>query len=87
MAALPPEYRHEPALGLAGGIEGIDLVERMLAALPGRLAAAGLFVCEVGASAPALLRAHPELPFIWPELPAGGEGVFLLFAEDLAPIG
>jgi len=87
MAALPPEYRHEPALGLAGGAEGIDLIERMLAALPGRLAAGGLFVCEVGASAPALLRAHPELPFIWPELPTGGEGVFLLFAEDLLPIG
>lgn len=87
MAALPPEYRHEPALGLAGGIEGIDLVERMLAALPERLAADGLFVCEVGASAPALLRAHPELPFIWPELPAGGEGVFLLFAEHLTAIG
>jgi ribosomal protein L3 glutamine methyltransferase len=56
----------------------------MLAALPARLEPGGVFVCEVGASAPALLRAHPELPFIWPELPAGGEGVFLLFAEDLA---
>jgi ribosomal protein L3 glutamine methyltransferase len=84
MGSLPPEYRHEPVLGLAGGVQGIDLVERMLAALPARLEPGGVFVCEVGASAPALLRAHPELPFIWPELPAGGEGVFLLFAEDLA---
>jgi ribosomal protein L3 glutamine methyltransferase len=83
MASLPPEYRHEPALGLAGGAEGIDLVERMLDALPSRLAPGGLFVCEVGASAPALLRARPRLPCIWPELPSGGEGVFLLFAEDL----
>jgi ribosomal protein L3 glutamine methyltransferase len=84
MASLPAEYRHEPTLGLAGGTDGIDLVLRMLAALPRRLAPDGLFVCEVGASAPALLRAHPELPFIWPELPAGGEGVFLLYAADLA---
>lgn len=83
MASLPAEYRHEPELGLAGGAEGIDLVQRMLAALPARLAPGGLFVCEVGASAPALLRAHPRVPFIWPDLPAGGEGVFLLFAEDL----
>lgn len=83
MASLPPEYRHEPALGLAGGPDGIELVNRMLAALPQRLAPGGAFVCEVGASAPALLRTHPGLPFVWPELPAGGEGVFLLFADDL----
>jgi ribosomal protein L3 glutamine methyltransferase len=84
MAALPPEYRHEPALGLAGGTDGIELVDRMLAALPARLAPGGVFVCEVGASAPALLRTHPELPFVWPDLPAGGEGVFMLFADRLA---
>jgi ribosomal protein L3 glutamine methyltransferase len=78
MATLPPEYRHEPAHGLAGGVDGIELVERLLAALPARLERGGLFVCEVGNSTPALLRAHPELPFVWPELPAGGEGVFLL---------
>jgi ribosomal protein L3 glutamine methyltransferase len=83
MASLPPEYRHEPALGLAGGEGGIELVDRMLAALDAWLAPGGLFVCEVGASAPALLRAHPRLPFLWPELPEGGEGVFLLFADDL----
>jgi ribosomal protein L3 glutamine methyltransferase len=81
MAALPPEYRHEPAHGLAGGADGIELVERLLAALPARLEPGGTFVCEVGNSSPALLRAHPELAFVWPELPAGGEGVFLLFGE------
>jgi len=83
MASLPPEYRHEPALGLAGGEAGIELVDRMLAVLGDWLAPGGLFVCEVGASAPALLRAHPRLPFLWPELPEGGEGVFLLSADDL----
>lgn len=81
MASLPPEYRHEPALGLAGGDDGLDLVARMLAALPERLTAGGLFVCEVGASAPALVRRYPRTPFIWPELTEGGEGVFLLWQE------
>lgn len=78
MAALPPEYRHEPALGLAGGADGLDLVARMLGELPRRLAPGGLFVCEVGASAADLLRRFPDLPLIWPELADGGEGVFLL---------
>lgn len=81
MASLPAEYRHEPARGLAGGPGGIALVARMLAALPARLAPGGLFVCEVGASAPALLRAFPRLPLVWPDLPEGGEGVFLLYAD------
>ena len=84
MRSLPPEYRHEPALGLAGGTDGLDLVARMLDALPARLAAGGLFVCEVGGSAPALRARFPRLPFLWPELPDGGEGVFLLWREDLA---
>ena len=80
MASLPAEYRHEPAAGLAGGEDGLDVVARILDALPERLAPGGLLVCEVGASGPALLRRFPELPFLWPELPDGGEGVFLLWS-------
>jgi ribosomal protein L3 glutamine methyltransferase len=78
MASLPPEYRHEPRHGLAGGADGLDLVVRLLHELPHRLAAGGTFVCEVGASVPALLERFPGTPFLWPELPEGGEGVFLL---------
>jgi ribosomal protein L3 glutamine methyltransferase len=78
MASLPAEYRHEPVCGLAGGEDGLDLVARMLAELPQRLAPGGTFVCEVGASAPALLARFPRVPFIWPDLPEGGDGVFIL---------
>ena len=78
MTRLPAEHRHEPARGLAGGTDGLDLVARMLEALPERLTAGGSFVCEVGASAPALLAGYPRLPFLWPDLPDGGEGIFIL---------
>jgi ribosomal protein L3 glutamine methyltransferase len=83
MASLPPEHRHEPPVGLAGGRDGMDLVARMLAELPRRLAPAGMFVCEVGASAPALLARFPDVPFLWPDLPDGGEGVFLLWQSEV----
>ena len=78
MTRLPAEHRHEPEGGLAGGADGLDLVARMLDTLPERLAPGGSFVCEVGASASALLARYPRTPFIWPELPNGGEGVFIL---------
>lgn len=81
MAALPAEFRAEPALGLAGGEDGLDVVRALLAPLETRLDAGGLLVGEVGRSAPALLRAYPELPFLWPDLEGGGEGVFLLLGD------
>ena len=78
MTTLPEEYRHEPVLGLAAGEDGLSLVDRFLPELTGRLAADGVFLCEVGASAPAMQRKYPDLPIQWLELSEGGEGVFLL---------
>jgi len=81
MSVLPPEYLHEPALGLAGGDDGLAIVRRILDQFEQRVSAQGLLVGEVGNSASALLRAYPRLPFFWPDLELGGEGVFLLAAE------
>ena len=45
--------------------------------LAARLMPDGVFLCEVGASAPAMQRKYPDLPIEWLELPEGGEGVFV----------
>lgn len=84
MAALPPEFRHEPALGLAAGADGLDLALRILAAAPEHLEADGLLVVEVGASAPALVALLPELPFEWLEFSGPATGVFALGRAALA---
>ena len=77
MQTLPEEYRHEPELGLAAGEDGLALVDAFLPELAARLKPNGIFLCEVGASAPAMQCKYPDLPIHWLELPEGGKGVFL----------
>jgi len=83
MQSLPQEYLAEPQRGLAAGEWGLDVMDAILAQLPDLLTSNGLFVGEIGASAHHLLGRYPHLPFIWPDLPLGGEGVFLLEAAAL----
>ncbi len=78
MRALPPEYRHEPRLALAGGADGLALVRRILRDAGGHLNPGGLLVCEVGRGRGLLERAYPRTPFAWPADP-----VFVLAREDL----
>ncbi|MGH8705968.1 MAG: methyltransferase, partial [Burkholderiales bacterium] len=83
MRALPREYRHEPALALAGGRDGLALVRRILAGARTHLGARGLLVCEIGGGRGVLERVYPQLPFAWPETSAGAGCVFALEREAL----
>ena len=83
MNQLPPEYLAEPHAGLAAGQDGLSIICPIINQLTNWLTPQGLFIGEVGASAPALMARYPRLPLFWPELPLGGEGVFLLEASGL----
>jgi ribosomal protein L3 glutamine methyltransferase len=67
MRRLPAEYRHEPGLALAAGKEGLDLVARVFAGAPARLARRGVLVCEVGDGRRAVEKAYPRTQLAWPK--------------------
>jgi ribosomal protein L3 glutamine methyltransferase len=83
MDELPPEYRHEPAIALAGGDDGLDAVRTILRDAPRFLNPAGTLVVEVGHHRGAMELAFPRLPFVWLETPGSPDSVFVLKREDL----
>jgi len=87
MESLPAEFGHEPRVGLVGGTSGLDPTLRLLDSAHTHLARPGLLVVEVGNEAGALASQVPDLPFVWLEFERGGEGVFVLSAEQLERYG
>jgi len=84
MAALPPEYRAEPQMALAGGQDGLDIVRRILSEAGALLDRDGLLVVEIGHNREALERAFSRLSFTWLETSVGDGFVFLLTGAQLA---
>ncbi|PHM49857.1 50S ribosomal protein L3 N(5)-glutamine methyltransferase [Xenorhabdus miraniensis] len=83
MSDLPDEFRCEPELGLAAGVDGLQLVRRILATAPDFLTEDGVLICEVGNSMVHLIVQYPEVPFTWLEFEQGGNGVFMLTRQQL----
>ena len=83
MNALPAEYHAEPALALAGGDDGMDLIRRIIALAPEYLSERGAILIEIGNEYENFKRAFPQIPVIWMEVSAGEEQVLLIQAEDL----
>lgn len=87
MEALPPEYRHEPTLALAGGDDGMDIVRRLLRDAPRFMAPEGILVLEIGNEYENFINAFPELEPVWLSTETAEDQILLLTREQLAAWG
>ena len=78
MDALPPEYRAEPALALAGGADGMDFIRVLLQDAPAHMAASATLVLEIGNERDHFEAAFPTLQAVWLDTSAGGDQVCAL---------
>ncbi len=83
MKRLPQEYRHEPALALGAGPDGMSVVRRILAQARNHLKPGGLLIVEVGDGRAEVEQQFPNLPFTWVTTSAGDDMVFLLGQDEL----
>ena len=83
MNALPAEYHAEPAIALAGGDDGMDLIRKIIAGAPDYLSERGAILIEIGNEYEHFKKAFPQITVIWMEVSAGDEQVLLIQAEDL----
>ena len=83
MNALPAEYHAEPAIALAGGDDGMDLIRKIIAGAPDYLSERGAILIEIGNEYEHFKNAFPQIPVVWMEVSAGEEQVLLIQAEDL----
>ncbi len=84
MLALPAEYRAEPRIALAGGVDGMDFIRRLIARAPQHLTEHAVLVLEVGHERAHFEAAFPTLESVWLPTSAGEDRVLLFTREALA---
>jgi len=85
MQKLPPEYRHEPSLALAGGDDGMDLVRTIIEQAPAHLRDNGLLLIEIGHERPYFEAAFPDFEPVWLDTAEASDQILLFTKEQLIP--
>jgi ribosomal protein L3 glutamine methyltransferase len=84
MQTLPPEYLAEPALALAGGADGMDLIRTIFREAPRHMTVDAVLVLEIGNERAHFEHAFRRLEVAWLETSAGDDQVLLVTREALA---
>ena len=80
---LSPELRHEPRLALDGGVDGMELVRRIINEARAYLTPQGVLAIELGGLREAVTTEYPGVPFDWPVQADGTTPVCVIRAKDL----
>jgi ribosomal protein L3 glutamine methyltransferase len=83
MAELPRECRAEPKLAFDGGVDGLDIIRRILQETGRHLTTEGGLLCEIGRGRDTLEAAFPQLPLLWLDTEESAGEVFWIGAADL----
>lgn len=83
MQNLPPEYRREPELALAGGIDGLDVIARIFSEADRHLKPKGHLLLEIGHNRPTFERRFPRLPVTWLTTSSRSDPLLWIDAEQL----
>jgi len=83
MDALPAEYRAEPELALAGGVDGMDFVRQLFKDAPSRMSEDAVLVLEIGNEADHFWASFPRLEVAWLGTSAGDDQVLVVTRDAL----
>jgi ribosomal protein L3 glutamine methyltransferase len=83
MAALPEEFKAEPALALGGGSDGMDFIRSLFLTAAAQMNENAVLVLEIGNERENFARAFPQLEPLWFETSAGSDQVMLITREQL----
>lgn len=86
MAALPPEFRAEPALALAGGDDGMDFVRRVMHEAAAHVLPHGVLVLEIGHEREHFDAAFPGVDAVGLPTSEGDDAVLLFTSNALAGV-
>lgn len=78
MDRLPPEYRAEPTVALAGGSDGMDFIRPLMRQARHCLTDGGVLILEVGNERAHFEAAFPGTAAVWMETSAGDDQVVLI---------
>ena len=83
MAALPAEFKAEPALALASGSDGMDFIRQLLLTAAAHMSENAVLVLEIGNERENFERAFTSLEPLWFETSGGPDQVLLLTRQQL----
>ncbi len=76
--AFPPEYKKEPLMAHIGGVDGLDIVRRIIREAPDHLSHGGVLICEIGTGKDIIEAEFPRLDLFWLDTEESQGEVFLL---------